>query len=137
MSKKYDIICKSQPNKRRKTMFTKEETIILPGELGKAGSGKVGLRKQAQASNKMFRNHDEKSRWTPTKENSLGKRISKAKNDGRKNNIKKEKPELEDFVLEEPKENKKKYPTQSQIGIPSKKIVKEVNKELSAYYGLN
>ena len=76
-----------------------------------------------------------------TKEQSLErtseqKATSRALKSGRKNNIKTEKPELEEFVLEEPKKNEKKYPSQSKIGLPSKKIIREVNKELSEKYGL-
>ena len=79
---------------------------------------------------------------THTKEQSLErtpeqKMTSRALKDGRKNNIKNEKPELEEFVLEEPKKNEKKYPSQSKIGMPSKKIIREVNNELSKKYGLD
>ncbi len=122
-----------------KNMYITEDFLAVPDGLGQVGSGKIGMRKQAQAEESIFRNGKDKKRWTSADEGKLGRKISKAKNDGRKNNIKLQKPEeLESFVLTEPaKKNEKKYSSQSTIGMPNRRIVREVNKELSKKYGLD
>ena len=119
-------------------MHITEDVLSVPDGLGQIESGKVGIRKHAQAEEPIFRNGKDKKRWTSTDEGKLGRKISKAKNDGRKNNIKVQKPEeLETFVLAEPAKNEKKFASQSTIGMPNRKIIREVNKELSKTYGLD
>lgn len=122
-------------------MHIKEEIYAIPDGLGQIAIGRVGVRKQAQTQNNFFRNGKDKIRWTSKEEGELGKRISKSKKEGRKKNIKiqaAKDAELEDFVLEDIPEKKieKKYPLTSEIGMPEKRIVKEVNEELSRVFGI-
>ena len=118
-------------------MYIKEETFAISDGLGQIANGKVGVRKQAQTQSDFFRNGEEKIRWASTKEGRLGKRKSKAINEGRKNNIKRP-AELEDFVLEDAPKKKieKKYHSNSEVGMPDKRIVRDVNEELSRRFGL-
>lgn len=98
-------------------------------EAGICGGTREPLRKTAQATQSHFRNDGTTQKWTSPEDGKIGKLRAKRKNDGRKNNIKCEKATFENFEIKETKENKKKYSSQSTIGIPSKKIKKEIDRE--------